>query len=207
MALLGWNPKNDKEEMTIDELIAAFSLDGVQKSGAVFDAKKLDHLNGRYIRKLSPHDLLERAGERAAEIRAQFPDREELVVSLLQDRLVTLSDIQSHGAFLFTLPDYDGKILVPKKGSVEKTISILHELGKYYATLEETNFVSDILHDETIAFVKSHAWSNAEALWPLRVAFSGQERSPGVFDIAAVLGKKESLRRLEMAHEKLRNLA
>lgn len=207
LALLGWNPKNDNEEMTLDELVEAFSLDGVQKSGAIFDQRKLDHLNGRYIRKLSPQVLLTRAGELAADIRAHFPGQEESVVALLQDRLVTLDDLTVHGAFLIAMPDYDAEILVPKKGNAERTAKILEKLSQYYATLDVSAFHKDHLHDKSIEFVKAQGWSNAESLWPLRVALSGQAKSPGVFEIAAVLGKKESSRRLDVAREKLKKLA
>ncbi|MBI3956684.1 MAG: glutamate--tRNA ligase [Candidatus Kerfeldbacteria bacterium] len=203
LALLGWNPKTDREWFTRDELVEAFSLEGIQKAGAVFDRKKLDHMNGVAIRGLSATELLARAGERGQPLVEAFGDRASAALALVQDRIVTLNDITKQTGFLLKLPDYDQSILVPKKGSRDKTIEILEWLQKYFATHTEKSRPAADLSADLQQELQKQGWTNAEALWPLRVAVSGQKNSPGVFEIAEVLGSNAVQQRLRVARNKL----
>ncbi len=207
LALLGWHPKDDRELFSIEELVAVFRLEDVQKSGAIFDQKKLDHLNSLYLRALPPVELIRRAGESLAEVRQHLgQQRLEHAVQLAQERLTTLQELPEALRFFSVLPDYAGALLIPKKGNHARTQTILEELRVFFGSLDDVGFAESTLHDTTIAWLKDKDYSNAEALWPLRVALSGSERSPGVFAIASILGKSETLGRMHQALEKLKVL-
>ncbi|MFH1171494.1 MAG: glutamate--tRNA ligase [bacterium] len=207
LALLGWNPKTDRERFTLEELAEVFTLEGVQKSGAVFDQQKLDHLNGQYLRSLSPAALLARSGDFGRPFHDHFGDRAEAAVTLVQDRCVTFGDLKKHGAFLLAYPAYDTLLLIPKKGSAASTVTILEHLVKCLTNIEEDDFISGNLKEKILQYVHERRWTNAESLWPLRVAVSGQHDSPGVFDILSVLGKQESILRVTKATHALAGLA
>lgn len=199
LALLGWNPKTDQELFTLQELLGIFRIDHVQKAGAVFDLKKLNHINALHLRKLSVDELLQRAGDRLRSLAPVLGPRLRDGVELVRDRLTTLNDLASSLAFLAELPKYDATILVPKQGTPAETSAILKALLELLSGIDERAFLEQTMHDATLQHLTKHRISNADALWPLRVSLSGQEKSPGVFAIAAVLGKQESLRRLERA--------
>lgn len=204
LALLGWNPGTEQEYFAKEELVKSFLLERVQKAGAIFDQKKLDHINGVYLRKLAPDDLLRRAGEWASPLLAAYGERARQAVSLVQDRLVRLEDLPTYTGFLLKLPDYAPSLLVPKSGSVEKTRTILTALRLFFESVADEAFGEEPIAASISEELQGHAWSKAESLWPLRVALSGQAQSPGVFAIASFLQKDEVLRRMKRA---LQNLA
>jgi len=123
------------------------------------------------------------------------------VVALEKERATTLVELVENVKFVFELPDYDPKILVWKKSDVTKTKQILANLNDFLANLND--FSRDTLQAKVGEWIKEKNLTNGEVLWPLRVALSGQENSPGPFEIAEVLGKEECLRRIDKAINKL----
>jgi glutamyl-tRNA synthetase len=203
LALVGWNPKTDQELFSLDELVRAFSLEGVHRAGGVFDIHKLDFLNGKYIRSLTPEQLLAKAGEWGKRLQTTFPGRAARVVSLVQDRMKTLDDLTRLSTFLLVLPEYHAELLIEKHSTKERTKDILITWKDYYTTLESTRSDADAMKRDCLQFIRSRKWSNAESLWPLRVAVAGSEHSPDVFRICEIIGNQEVQNRIHRAIQKI----
>lgn len=199
-ALLGWHPKSDQEFFTLQELEKEFSVSGMGVSPAVFDLEKLDFYNSYYLRQKTNQELLELC-------RHYLPNNfeEEFllgVVSLVKDRLKKISDITELSGFFFELPNYDSSLLVWKTLSVSDSISNLRELK---VILENKSFVwnKESLEELVFSWIKENDKKNGDYLWPLRVALSGEKNSPSPFEIAAVLGREESLNRINFSFTKI----
>ncbi|HPL93086.1 MAG TPA: glutamate--tRNA ligase [bacterium] len=205
VALLGWNPGDDREIFTLDELVKEFSLEKCGKSGAVFDLKKLDWMNGIYIRQLSEQALVNKAKpyllEYLGDKKNQWSDDYLNKVILVQrDRLNKLSDIAADDLSYFFGDDlsYDPALLIWKKSDKEKTVEHLKSLQSEL-TAYAGEWSIQALNDYFIAWIKGNGWNNGDVLWPLRVALCGQEKSPSPFELLWVLGKEKGLERLQKA--------
>ncbi len=201
LALQGWNPSGDREMYTMAELIAAFDISKLNKSGSVVNLAKLDWLNGCYIRQKSDKEL-------GALLVPYLPKTNtgmaEKIAHLVRERLVVLSDATSASSFIFTLPDYGAQTLVGKKSGVHAVRTVLQELHEYFTTLDSSLFKSpETLKQSIFMWIKKKKYSNGDVLWPLRVAVSGLTQSPPPFDIAWALGKDETVRRINLAMKKL----
>ncbi len=203
LALMGWHPKDEQEIFTREKLVEQFSLEGINPSGAVFDRTKLDWMNGMYIRALSVEQLLERLRPFWKLPDEKHEDSELLnIVRLIHDRLVRLTDINDFANFMFPsvwdteLPTIDRAIFVPKKGTIEATNHHLEQTAKWLSAYNG-EWKSATLKEQMIAAIASMGKKNGEILWPLRAALSLRAASPDVFDLLEVLGKEESIRRIE----------
>ncbi|MBR2519769.1 MAG: glutamate--tRNA ligase [Selenomonadaceae bacterium] len=203
VALLGWSPKNSCQEIfSMDELIAAFSLDGLSKSPAVFDYAKLDWMNGEYFKAMSDENF----AAAAEKYLADFDEpRKIFLSSLLKTRVAKLSDIPQMISFLKILPPFDAELFTNKRNKItpEKSIEIL------VPAIEMLNSVDDwslaALNEKIAAFVESSGLKVGTVMWPLRIAISMQKVTPGgVTEILYLLGKKVSLERLNAALQNLR---
>lgn len=198
VALLGWNPGGDRELFSMGELVEYFDLAKIQKAGAVFNVEKLDWMNGEYIRKKSSAELaaLLRPYVRPSADAALL----ERVAKLEQPRLKRLFDIRQ-AEFFFAAPDYDAGLLAWKNTSPPDTRAALDEALAIIKTTPEGEFAVPQLERRLLDAIGGgdKGW----LLWPLRAALSGQKASPGPFDIMAILGKTETLRRIQRAVEKL----
>jgi glutamyl-tRNA synthetase len=200
-ALLGWHPKNDQEIWSLAELKRSFSISGLGVSPAVFDLEKLDYYNSYYLRRKPLGELaalcrpyLETAGR-------TWPDEGRLLkfVGLASDRLKKLSDIVALTDFLFTLPKYEPELLCWKGVSLEQTRANLRELKNELEKVNEKNWTKEYLEKNLLAWIKENNHKNGDYLGPLRVALTGLKNSPGPFEVAAALGRKESLSRVELS--------
>jgi glutamyl-tRNA synthetase len=208
VALLGWNPKTEQEVFTLDELIEQFDLSKLNKAGAVFDLEKLDWINGLYIRKMSPLKLAELVKPYLTQAGFKVENEEFLVgiVKLEQERLRKLSEIGERLGYFFKQPEYEPSLLVWKKSDVPKTLDSLEQVLKVLATFFENEEKTD--KAELEKFIKDYIALNklntGDLLWPLRVALTGLEASPGPFEIVEAFsliksGKKEVLTRIQRA--------
>ena len=203
LALLGWHPKDDKELFAMDELATEFDLSRVQKAGAVFNQDKLDWLNREYLKKLSDAEI---AGmlkpffkEQKIEVEENYIEK---IVRVERSRAATLSDFIEQGKFFFAEPEYTGQLLVWKDTPRETVGPILKEIHeKISSLLVDENLDRDTLIAALDDVVKNH--SKGEVFWPLRVALSGLASSPDPVDIMIVLGKGESLKRIEVGIKKV----
>ncbi|MEK7162248.1 MAG: glutamate--tRNA ligase [Patescibacteria group bacterium] len=184
LSLLGWHPKDEKEMFSKEELIKEFSLERVQKGGAVFDIKKLDWMNSEYIRRKSPSELLE-----LSRLYLGRADDEKLekITALEQLRLIKLSELREKTAYFFTAPEYP-KELLRWKGTESYEVIKKH--------LEK---ICELLMDWEKIMAYAEKEGKGEVLWPLRAALSGRRASPGPFEIMEVLGKEESEKRIQYA--------
>lgn len=206
VAFLGWNPGNERELFTLDELIKEFSLEKVSKAGAVFNLEKLNWYNKEYIKKLSNKELFDQAKPWTEEIfKDQVATKKELLIKAMgleKERITTLTEIPEAIKFVLELPDYSKDILVWKKSNADEAKKVLEELKKLLDSLS-IQFIKSELEIKIGEWIKERGYSNGTVLWPLRVALSGQQNSPGPYEIAEVLGKEEVVRRVEIALEKI----
>lgn len=205
VALLGWNPGTERELFTLEELVSEFDVAKINKSGAVFNLEKLDWFNQQYIRELSNEELIKRAMPWLKEAGIDAIGESLLVkaVGLEKERIVTLADLPSAIKFVIQLPDYDGKMLVWKKSSAEEAKKILQELADLLNTKSVQAWNKENIEVEIKKWIGEKGYQNGSVLWPLRVALSGQEKSPGPFEIAEVLGKEETVVRINNAIRKI----
>lgn len=206
IALLGWSPKGEQEIYTMDELKKEFDISGISKSPAIFDTEKLNYINGEYIRKLS----LEEFTEVATPWIRQMVKREDvdlsLIASVLQPRTEVLNQIPEQVDFIDELPDYDLSMYVHKKMKTneETALAALEAALPVLEALED--FTVDSIHAALFELIGTLGVKNGYMLWPVRVAVSGKQFTPGGgIEICAILGKEESLKRIRHGIERLKN--
>ena len=204
--LLGWSPKGEKEVFSLPEMIEAFDIHGISKSPAIFDTFKLRFLNGEYIRALTPeqfHDMALpwiRKGVKREDVDTK------LIASLLQPRCEVLGDIPEQLDFIDELPDYSTDLYVSKKMKTneETSLEILRQILPVMEAMDD--FSDEAVHTAMFDLIAKLGVKNGYLLWPLRIALSGKQFTPGGgVEIAAILGKEESLKRLKKGIEKLEN--
>lgn len=210
IALMGWHPKDDRELFTLQELIQEFDLRRVQKAGAVFAVEKLDWLNAQYIKKLSIEELTKKILPHIPESWRAQKALLMNVVALEQERIKKLNELQTLAGFFFDLPKYDVALLAWPRGTAlnaAKTTARLNAVATRLEKMTEQNFTKQKIEEEITSLAEQEG--KGEILWPLRATLSGLPASPGPFEIMEVLGKAESLRRIQIAinaiQEKLTN--
>ena len=204
IALLGWSPAGEREIYSLDELAEAFDLSGISKSSAIFDVDKLTWMNGEYIRALSEEEFLQRAKPYLdAALKKEF-DRAK-IAKLIQPRLETLVQIEEKVSFLNERPDYSLELYTHKKMKTtpENSLPILLEARQALEQVEE--FTNDALYAALCALAEKLEVKNGRVLWPVRVAISGTAVTPGgATELAEILGKQETLSRMDASIEKLK---
>jgi glutamyl/glutaminyl-tRNA synthetase len=211
VAFLGWNPKSAKEIFSLSELISEFSLSNINKSGSVFDINKLDWINSLYIRQIPIENLVEKlkpfwegTGVNVAKFDATFL---KAIANLEKERLKKLSEIGERTAYFFSEPQYEPNLLVWKKSNAEGAKNALLGLKKLFENLENPDFTKENLEIKIKEFISQNNLDNGSVLWPLRTALTGQEKSPGPFEVTETLflgyGKTKLLERIDTAISKL----
>ena len=208
VALLGWSPKDTNQEIfTMEELIQAFSLDGISKSPAIFDYKKLDWMNGEYFKKMEPADFARLARPFAGELSPELDKKWDYIAEVLRPRLSRLGEIGDAIHFLSEMPDYDLDCYTNKrnKTNAEKARALLPEALPMLDSLEP--WTPDAINAALDAFVEARGEKKGAVMWPLRIAVSGQKVTPGgVTEALFMLGKKNSLDRLKKSLAKLQSM-
>jgi len=197
LALLGWNPGDDREDFTLAELVDLFEFSNVQKAGAVFDMVKFKDVNQRWLRKLSDEDFIERGN-----LTASDPEKLKKAVPLLKERAHTFGDarimLEGELGCLFATPQIDRALLVNKEPAEAPgaTKGHLEALKARIEALEE-----GIEAEAVKAALMPYADENGRGavLWPLRYALSGAEKSPDPFTLVSILGPAESVLRITTA--------
>ncbi len=199
MAFLGWNPGTKREIYRIDSLIKEFSLEGVQKGGAVFNIKRLDYLNGFYIRQKSLDKL--------TELCAPYLDLEEKtdfeyfkkIVKIYQERLKFLSEITNLTDFFFRDKlEYDKNLLKWKEMSDEELNGVLDKLEQILSKIKTEDFNKENLEKILIPEAEKIG-DRGKLLWPFRAALSGKKASATPFEIAEILEKEKTIKRIREA--------
>jgi len=204
IALLGWNPKNDRELFTLAELREAFSIAGLNKAPAVFDYDKLRWMNGEYIKQLPFEEFKEKALPFSGVTGTALEPKWGLIAELLHQRTDIFSAIPGMIGFLFELPDYSTELFFNKKSksSPEVAAKILPEL---VSELEKVaNWNRETLATVITDYAAVREMKLGLATWAPRIALAGQTVTPGgAFEIMEILGKEESMRRLKLGIAKL----
>ncbi|MFA5070174.1 MAG: glutamate--tRNA ligase [Patescibacteria group bacterium] len=210
LAFLGWNPKTEKEFFSREELIKEFSLENINKAGAVFNLDKLLWLNGLYIRNLSLERLI-KAGQPylRPEYQARATEKNinlEKVWRMAQERINTLKQINSLCDFVFEEIDYLPEILIPIKSNKNETVGNLKLAQKQLENVKEAELKASDWRQIFEKYIQENDLKTGKVLWPLRVALSGKRASPDVFDILEIFGRQKSLDKVKKALIKLENL-
>ncbi len=212
VALLGWHPSSDEEFFTLEQLIKEFDLDRLQKSGAVFDVEKLNWYNSYYIRQAVEQNIPAYYQDVLAFVRAKvLPGVDETllekIIKVYSPRLEYLMLLKDRSQYIFDLPDYPAAMLVFKKSTKEVTTKGLRAVIKALTDINVTRWVAVEQLDSLLKeVVTTEGLSFGDVLWPVRVALSGVEQSPSPAELAWILGREESLRRLQLASDKLETM-
>lgn len=199
---LGWSDPENREFLTIEEIIKSFDLSRVQKGGAVFNVKHLNHLNHHYLMNKSLEDYI----ALAEPYTKQFTGDRELLISalkLIQDRACTLGEIPSLIDFFFTQPEYDSPLLVFKKSSPDQTLKGLIAAQKVLEAISTEDWKPINLQQVLDESLAAEELQPGDLFWPVRAALSGREASPSPVELLDALGKAESLSRIKIAINKL----
>jgi glutamyl-tRNA synthetase len=195
LALLGWNPGTEKEILSMRDLISSFDIEKVHKSGAKFDHEKAKWFNHKYLSSRSDEKLARLYQEILREKGIKVEDSYAIsVVKLIKERVTFVSEFWAQSYFFFQAPtEYDAKVV--KKRWKEHTPEILSELKEQFEKLE--NF--DHVHMEKAVqdFMEGKEFGMGQVMNPLRLTLVGAGIGPGVFDIAELLGKEETLKRIQ----------
>ncbi len=197
LAMIGWNPGDDREIFSMEELIKEFSLEKVQKGGAVFNQDKLDWLNKQYLKKIPEKIIEQNIVKYLTMFNIQYSTLHK-ITPIIMERISKWSDIEKmviEGEldYYFKTPKVDKEKLVWKD-------DVLETAKKYLEKIVELLQRADFTSPDTI---KESVWDYAEkegrgnVLWPMRYALSGRDKSPDPFTLAYILGKEETIRRLK----------
>lgn len=217
LAFLGWNPGTLQEIFSLEELIKEFDLNKIQKSGAIFNIDKLNWFNSYYLRKMPIDELTKKIIpflKRDNLINDDFPVKDGLasgleyikkIVLLEQPRLKTLNEIGERGAYFFKIPEYQPELLVWRDMLFKDIVVSLNISFKALSLINDIDFNYKNLEKSLIKETeRAKNKDKGRLLWPLRVALTGLDKSPGPFEILEILGKTESLKRIECAINKLK---
>ena len=204
LVLLGWSPRGEREFYTLRELEECFDLEGLSKSPSIFDTVKLNWFNAEYIRKLDPEKYLELAAPWLNKTLA--PERFDYhrLGELLQSRTEVFNQLPGMVEFLAKMPEFENDLYVNKKQKT--TLDVARQALAFVKPVLESieNWTEAEIHDRVMEAIPASGMKNGQVLWPLRIAISGQLSTPGgAFEIAYLLGREETLKRLSASMEKL----
>ncbi len=201
LALLGWNPGGEKEVFTKDELIELFSLEKIQHSGGQFGDEKLDWLNKEHI-KLLPHEEIEKNILKFLPENMQNEIGKKLVTIILEriSKWADVRDMAERGEldFFFTAPQVEKQKLIYKNVSLEKIGQNLKQAVEVLEKIDVKDFTLENIKNGLMS-IADKLESRGELLHPVRFALSGLDKSPDPFTIASIIGKNETLLRLQKA--------
>ena len=208
VALLGWSPRGDiaeQEMFSLQELAKAFNLAGMSKSPAIFDIEKLTHFNAIYLRAMTP----EAFADAARPYIRQAVQREDIsvddIAALLQARCEKLTDIPEKVDFFQALPEYDAELFTNKKSKTNAEVSKAMLEAAIPMLRQLPDWTQDAIHDGLVDLAAKLEVKNATLMWPVRIAAAGKAVTPGgAVEICRILGREETLKRLELGLEKLK---
>lgn len=196
VALLGWNPGDEREFFTLKELESAFDVDGMSKSPAIFDPVKLTWMNAEYVRRLSPQDFTAHAMPYYEKAGVAAMDK-EVLCRILQPRVEVFTQIPEMVDFLTAIPAYDAALFTNKKSKTNPEVAA-HVLDLAISALDALpDWAESAIHDTLLGVAAEQGLKNGTMLWPVRIALAGKTVTPGgAIEIAVLLGREESMKRL-----------
>ena len=203
VALLGWSPDSNQEIFSLEELVKEFDYHRINKSPSVFDINKLKWMNGEYLKAMDADRFKELVTPYIREVITKDLDLDK-ICPLVQTRIEILPDVKELVDFFEELPDYDVQMYCHKKmkTNLQNSLEILKE--EYEILKDFDDWTLDALHDRLMAYISEKGIKNGTGLWPVRTAVSGKQSTPGgAFEIMEIIGKEESLKRMETGIRKL----
>ena len=203
VALLGWSPDSNQEIFSLEELVKEFDYHRINKSPSVFDINKLKWMNGEYLKAMDADRFKELVTPYIREVITKDLDLDK-ICPLVQTRMEILPDVKELVDFFEELPDYDVQMYCHKKmkTNLQNSLEILKE--EYEILKDFDDWTLDALHDRLMAYISEKGIKNGTGLWPVRTAVSGKQSTPGgAFEIMEIIGKEESLERMETGIRKL----
>jgi glutamyl-tRNA synthetase len=199
LALLGWNPGNERELFSLEELVEIFSLERVNKSGAKFDYEKAKWFNHKYIQAKSDSELAMLfqpvISEKGISTSTQYLEQ---VISLVKDRIILLTDFWEQASFFFERPSsYDESVI--KKRWKEDTPTRLKAISEIIENMNP--FDKQIVHDKVMNYITENQLNMGQIMNCLRLSIVGAAKGPDLFDIIGMLGGEETIARINKAIE------
>jgi glutamyl-tRNA synthetase len=202
LMLLGWNPGTNQEIFTLTDFVKQFSLEKLNKKAAIFDRKKLDYLNGLYIRQKSDEQLLpffKKFLPQASD------DQIKILIPVLKDRLVKFADLPEQLKYIFKDVNYESSLLSSGNITSEIAKNILLKIKEFFESSDEILTENiDQIKQSLLKIVNDNGWKVGDFFMVMRVAICGSTFTPPVVDCLPALGKEGTLRKLNLALEKLK---
>jgi glutamyl-tRNA synthetase len=211
LAFLGWNTGTEEEVLSIDELIERFDLEKVNRAGAIFDRERLEWLNGQWIRRLAPDDLVERL---RPFLRRELEDGRidwmpsdgeiKALLPVVQERLPVLSAVGELVSYLFVNElKLDPALLIGKRWDAATTATALEAARQVIADVGPVSWESEEIEPPLRRLVEERGWKAGDLFMAIRVAITGRTATPPLFDVMVALGYDRTLARLDGAIELL----
>jgi glutamyl-tRNA synthetase len=203
LAFIGWNPGDDREIMSMEEIIKAFEISKIQIAGGKFNEEKLIWTNKEYIKRLPQNRLTKEISEKLSKKYTYTDDLLNKIIPIITERINTFGELEKYVAegefdYFFIAPEPIKEMLIWKKDTdfaiPKNNLQIMSGVIK---NIQDSDFNEISL--KTILMPKAEELGKGSVLWPLRVALSGKDKSPDPFTLLAILGKEESLKRIEKA--------
>ena len=205
IALLGWSPEDNREIFTLEELIKEFDYHRISKSPAVFDIVKLRWMNGEYIKAMDFDTFYEMAEPYIKAVITKDLDLKK-IANMVKTRIEVFPDIAGHIDFFQELPAYDVAMYTHKKMKTDTASSLTVLKDVLPLLTEQTDFSNDGLYQMLLKYVEEKGVKNGYVMWPIRTAVSGKQMTPaGATEIMEVLGKEETIARIQKGIELLEN--
>lgn len=204
IALLGWSARREEEVFSLEELVSMFDVEGIVKTNAIFDYKKLDWFNAIYISKMTHEQFVEYSKDYIKDLPEFLKEKWEFASTLAQGRINKFSDIVPMFEFLNNFTDFDLALFENKKNKLDKSqsldiikdiVTVLNDVNDW-----STENLNQIIQDYT----NLKEYKIGKTMWPLRIGVTGQTVTPGGgAEMLYLLGKEESLRRLNISAKRL----
>ena len=199
VSLLGWSPVDNQEIFTLPELVKVFDYHHMSKSPAVFDTVKLKWMNGEYIQRMDDAKFFALAKPHIENVITKDYDLQKLAM-MVKSRIEIWPDIAEQIDFFEKMPEYDTAIYAHKKmkTDAETSLEVLREMLPLFEAQED--YSNDALYEVLKNYVETKGCKNGYAMWPIRIAVSGKQNTPGgATEIMEILGKEETITRLKQA--------
>lgn len=203
LAMLGWNAGTTQEIFTMQDLIDQFSIDRVQKSGAIFDLEKLDWLQSQWMRKLSIDEFVKRIRPLVEDIYPEAKTDAHFAkkAALIQERITFFHEAADMLGFFYKAPEVSKELMASKKQKIEEKDlpMLLSALEEILTAIPESEWQAERMLNDVKAAMEKKNLKLGQLLWPLRALLTGREYSPGAVEVAETLGKAETMRRVHNA--------
>jgi len=206
IALLGWSPKQEREVYSLQELIELFNIDGIVKTNAIFDYKKLDWFNSIYINQMTHEEFMEYSKPYTRLLNGSIRDKWDFASTLAQSRISKFSDIPNLFEFLNNYGNFDLSLFENKKNKLDKATSlqILQDIREILSN--ETEWTVENLNKVIQDYTNLKEYKIGKTMWPIRIGVTGEVITPGGgAEMLYLLGKVESMNRLKYVIERLKN--